>query len=497
MATIVIKDKNLVPENIKKGVTILKVTGTLEGGGSEPVLQEKTVNSSTVSQDVTPSQGYDGLSKVTVNPYTLEDKTVSVSPMTQVIRATNASALNEVTVNGALLQNKTVDPSTSQIAVSKDEQSWRHWYGLGTVTVNAVTSSIDGNIQAGNIKKDVTILGVTGTYESTPVQPVLQDVSVSYSQNGSYTLEASSGYDGLGTVDIDVSVASQGGNDWLVDTLAGNITDLSGYSLPAPTHDYQYYFLFSDTSITNIPDMSTWTSISGTSRCSYMFKNCTGLTTVSLPNITTVYDGNLSNMFNGCTNLTTVDLSGLATYTGSYSGSWFNGCTSLESVDLSSFNSVSGSNPFYGGIFRNCPSLKTLKVGAKPITQSDFLSEAYSIENLEVTTTATNSVQLNDLRNLTADSVLSVLAHLGYPWGTCTFYLGGLTVTDYQDGRIQTAYDAATTAGWTISNLTIVQPEPEPEPEPESQPCPACGGTGIDPETGETCSTCDGSGVIS
>lgn len=30
-----------------------------------------------------------------------------------------------------------------------------------------VTSSIDSNIQAGNIKKDVTILGVTGTYEGS------------------------------------------------------------------------------------------------------------------------------------------------------------------------------------------------------------------------------------------------------------------------------------------------------------------------------------------
>ena len=34
-------------------------------------------------------------------------------------------------------------------------------------TVNAVTSSIDANIQPGNIKKDIVILGVTGTYEDT------------------------------------------------------------------------------------------------------------------------------------------------------------------------------------------------------------------------------------------------------------------------------------------------------------------------------------------
>lgn len=43
-------------------------------------------------------------------------------------------------------------PSTGKNAITK-------------VTVKAVTSAIDANILAGNIKKDVTILGVTGTYE--------------------------------------------------------------------------------------------------------------------------------------------------------------------------------------------------------------------------------------------------------------------------------------------------------------------------------------------
>lgn len=39
--------------------------------------------------------------------------------------------------------------------------------GYSPITVNAVTSSIDSNITANNIKKDVTILGVTGTYEGS------------------------------------------------------------------------------------------------------------------------------------------------------------------------------------------------------------------------------------------------------------------------------------------------------------------------------------------
>lgn len=58
------------------------------------------------------------------------------------------------------LQNKTVAPTTSQQSVSADNG----YDGLGTVTVSAVTSAIDSDIQAGNIKSGVNILGVTGNY---------------------------------------------------------------------------------------------------------------------------------------------------------------------------------------------------------------------------------------------------------------------------------------------------------------------------------------------
>ena len=59
------------------------------------------------------------------------------------------------------LQDKTANPTTIRQEITPDEG----YDGLSKVTVNAVTSVIDSNIKAENIKKDVSILGVTGTYE--------------------------------------------------------------------------------------------------------------------------------------------------------------------------------------------------------------------------------------------------------------------------------------------------------------------------------------------
>ena len=56
------------------------------------------------------------------------------------------------------LQNKTVTPRPTSQSVTADSG----YDGLGTVTVNG-----DANLVAGNIKKDVSIFGVTGTYEGS------------------------------------------------------------------------------------------------------------------------------------------------------------------------------------------------------------------------------------------------------------------------------------------------------------------------------------------
>lgn len=101
-------------------------------GGVAPINnQDKEATPTTTAQTITPDTGYTGLSKVTVAAAPLEETTATPTTASQEIVATGEGKI-----------------------------------GLSKVTVAAVTAAIDSNIIAENIKKDVVILGVTGTYEA-------------------------------------------------------------------------------------------------------------------------------------------------------------------------------------------------------------------------------------------------------------------------------------------------------------------------------------------
>lgn len=105
-------------------------------------METKTVSPSATQKEVTPSSGFNGLSKVTVNAAPLQAKTVTPGANTQ-----------------------TVKPDSGQ-------------YGLSQVEVQG-----DANFVAGNIKEGVKIFGVTGTNKGATETVVYLEPGNTYTVN--------------------------------------------------------------------------------------------------------------------------------------------------------------------------------------------------------------------------------------------------------------------------------------------------------------------------
>lgn len=148
---------NLTAGNIKNGVSIAGVTGSYTG--DSPSAQAKTYTPSTFPETVRPDSGYNFLSQVTINkPTSLVAE--SIAPGKTICGIDGTWEPN--------LQDRTVTPSSFPYTVEKSSS----YDGLGTVTVEKPSQ-----LEAYNIAKGVTIAGITGTY--TGASPNVNEVQYS------------------------------------------------------------------------------------------------------------------------------------------------------------------------------------------------------------------------------------------------------------------------------------------------------------------------------
>lgn len=216
-----------------------------------------------------------------------------VSELTDILRDRDTVIHNlSEQISPNRFQAKTVTPSGSAALVSADEG----YSGLSSVTVEAVSPSVDRNITPSNIREGVTVLGVTGTYGGDLSKWLARDK-----------------------------------NRELFTAFFG------GTKVPAYIAHYQSRMehAYISEGVVNIE--------------SYAFIGCGGLTSVRLPN---TLEGIADNAFNNCKNLFSVNFpSGLL----SIGERAFYYCESLEHIDLPSTLTDISSNAF-----ENCHALREI-----------------------------------------------------------------------------------------------------------------------------------------
>ena len=310
-----------------------------------------------------------------------------------------------------VIESISITPTTSEQTITASGGT----DGYSPITVGAVTSSIDTNITAGNIKEGVSILGVEGELKPAPVYYIEKTVDTNgKAQQGSYLMDFSQFTD----VDNYVFAYAYAGNTNISGAIdLSSLTTISGSygcsnmfqyctglisvdlsSLTTVSGQYACQYMFDGCTTLTSADLSSLTTVSGSSGCFYMFQNCSGLTSVDLSRLTTVSGSsgcfymfalcarltnvNLSslaivsstdacrNMFSGCKRLISMNLSNLTTISGSQGClEMFQGCTGLTSVDLSSLTTIN-INGACRGMFSGCTSLTTLSFPA--LTSTSF-----------------------------------------------------------------------------------------------------------------------------
>ena len=289
-----------------------------------------------------------------------------------------------------VLDTLTVTPSTTSQTLTPPSGV----DGFDEVVVSAVTSGIDNNIQAGNIKKNVTILGVTGSYESgvTPMntanvpreidsQGKVGKPTTSFTwtlPNSVTSVETYAFYEALksctGLVGLDFSSLESISEAQalrsmcylcpnLVSINFANLEVVDGQqALEGAFHncssleevEFPKLRIIGDLEEKNIGCFNTFNDCTSLRTMSFpkleeirvqsgfMAQGCTNLQSVSFPLLRYLGIGGLGGAFNGCTSLTTINFPSLALFGSSkVMQSTFYGCTSLTSVSFPALNSNS------------------------------------------------------------------------------------------------------------------------------------------------------------
>lgn len=259
----------------------------------------------------------------------------------------NISSITPTTGGGGSTPNimsLNINPGTKPISVYATNTV----DGYAPVLVAGVTSSIDANITAGNIRKDVTILGVTGTVEAGSVAPVGKYMVV----NGVAMLQDNSltnRFDGI------VEVAENGMRNAL-NGRSGFNTSVIFPDLTTVTTNSCHNAFYDCWNIRPEVSFPKLTTITGNNAFYYGFGSCYNITKASFPNLVDSGNRAFVNCFGLCTNLTTIEFNSLTNVGISALYNFTGGCTNFSNFYAPNLTNVAAS-----GMYLALSGLKNLK----------------------------------------------------------------------------------------------------------------------------------------
>ena len=300
------KQEKIIPENIKSGVTILGVNGTLETGTD-------TSDATAIADDIIQGKtayGADG--KLT--------GTLPLFPNTRIFTVDNAGVTDNT--EDSILELITINTLKQTLDSNLNMKFSAPYSDIVTAIGLTTDKLVQGN----------TILGVEGTYEGDNINDYIAvpaDMTTIKIQDCIKKIPL-----------IDTSAVTNMNSMFYGCTSLTTIPQLDTSAVTSMNNMF-----YGCTSLTTIPQLDT----SAVTDMRYMFYGCTSLTTI--PQLDTSAVTRMSSMFNGCTSLTTIpqlDTSAVTTM-----DFMFYGCTSLTTIPQLDTSVVTNMN----GMFRSCTSL--------------------------------------------------------------------------------------------------------------------------------------------
>lgn len=322
-------------------------------------IQELNITPLTESQTINIISGIDGYGPVNVSAVTSNiDSNIKSSNIKEGVSILGVVG-NVVGLNGS---TTTINPSTSSQTVVPTAPS----NGFTEVTVPAVTSAIDPNIQPENIIQGKSILGVNGNFFG--IRKTVQDGYIYYDDASDHIIDLTGI---IGVYYYQLAYAYRNNKNLTGTIDLSNLQHIMSYAL--------YGTFFECINITGI-NLSGVATLSRDYACYSLAENCTSLETVlfdSLSEVTGQYA--LSRAFYGCSSLQTLSMPNLIKVSGAYALSGMCRSAGLETMTFASLTSITGGYAC-SDMFRNTRTLTSLSFPS--LTPNSFGNNANQFNNM-------------------------------------------------------------------------------------------------------------------